>query len=153
MNKKYIYLTILVLVTVFLTLMLSALYKAKVSNYSYASQKLNQITSKEFNEYMVEHSDVIIYISDSKDFSNNKFEKKLIANFEKHNLLDSIIYIDKSEFDKSLKESFYNNYEYKYNKNQLPVIILVNDGKKEQVSFIDENSIVEEIIDYEVFKW
>jgi len=152
MKKEYIYLLILLIVTIGLTLLLSFLYKQDEVKTSYSYQKLNRITSDEFEGYMLEQSDVIIYISDKTNLSYNKFEKKLINKFEEINLIKNVIYIDKSDMDESLQKKLSENYSYKYNEEELPIVIVINDGTFVESAKINEDSVVETIINYEVFE-
>ena len=153
MKKNYIYLIALIVVTVVLTLFLSALYKGEVVvKTSYSYEKMNRITAEEYDEYMIEHQDTIIYIADKLNLENNKFEKKLINKLEKLNLLKNTIYIEKEDISESLKKNLKKDYSYDYDESKLPTIIVVNDGVLSQISFVDENSNVNDIVDYEVFE-
>ena len=152
MKKNYIYLLILLIVTIGLTLLLSFLYKQDEVKTSYSYQKLNRITSDEFEGYMLEQSDVIIYVSDKTNLSYNKFEKKLINKLEEINLIKNVIYIDKSDMDESLQKKLSENYSYKYNEEELPVVIVINDGAFVEGVKVDNNLDVETIINYEVFE-
>ena len=49
MKKNYIYLFVLVLATVLVTLGLSKLYQTEVTKTSYAYEKMNKITSTEYD--------------------------------------------------------------------------------------------------------
>ena len=150
--KKNIYLFVLVLATVLVTLGLSKLYQTEVTKTSYAYEKMNKITSTEYDEYIVENSDTIIYIADKNNLSYNKFEKKFIKKLDSLNLLKNVIYIEKEELNNSLNKKLKKNYSYEYDENLLPAIIVINDGVLSQVSYVNEDSQVEDIINYEVFE-
>lgn len=152
MKKKYIYLGILLVATVILTLILSTLYNREVKKFSYAYENLNKIVNTEFDEYMMEHPDTIIYIGDKSNLENNKFEKKLVKKLEELNLIENIIYIEKQEFNDSLKGKILEDYNYKYKEKELPAIIVINDGKMLEIVTVDKETNVENIIDYEVFE-
>ena len=155
MKKNYVYLLILLLGTVVVTLLLSFLYRndVEVVETSYAYDNLNKITAAEFEEYMIENPDTIIYISDKTNLDNNKFEKKLINKLEKLNLLENVIYIEKGEVVDSLEKKFKEDYSYKYNEKEIPVIIVISDGEIIQTVVVNEKSTVDTIINYEVFEW
>ena len=93
MKKNYIYLLILLIATVGLTFLFSTIYNREVNFVSYSYEKLNKITSAEFEEYMIENPETIIYISSKNDLHNNKFEKKFIKKLENLNLLENTIYL------------------------------------------------------------
>lgn len=152
MKKNYVYLFVLLSATIVITFFLSSIYKKEVILTSYAYDTLNMINSYEFEEYMTEHLDTIIYISDKTNLNNNKFEKKFINKLEKLNLLENTIYIEKQEITPSLEKTLKENYSCNYNEDSLPVIIVINDNQIIQTSIVDENSDVNTIIDYEVFE-
>ena len=152
MKKNYIYLAVLLVATVGLTFLFSTIYNKEVNSVSYSYEKLNKITSVEFEEYMMENPDTIVYVSDKNDLSNNKFEKKFVKKLENLNLLENAIYIEKEEINNKFKELLKTNYDYKIDEKKLPMIIVVDNGEVVQSVIIDTNSSVETIIDYEVFK-
>jgi hypothetical protein len=152
MKKNYIYLLILLIATVGLTFLLSSIYSKEVNSVSYSYEKLNKITSVEFEEYMIENTETIIYVSDKNDLSNNKFEKKFIKKLESLNLLENTIYIEKDEVTNKFKELLKTNYNYKIEEKKLPIIIVIDNGEILQNTVVSKNSNVETIIDYGVFE-
>lgn len=151
-KKNYYILVVLLAVTALLTLYLSNLYlnKEKLTSnfYNYA----NVITPEDFDEFILENSEVIIYISDKYDLSHNTFEKKFETKIDELNLKHNLIYIDKedvtSEFLNKLKKSYNINLELE----ELPVIIVMVDKKVIRNISITTNSNVDTIIEYEVFE-
>ena len=152
MKKNYIYLTILLIVTVIITLSLSNLYKRETTEISYSYEMLNKITANEFEEYMIEHPDTIIYIADKTNLDNNKFEKKFVNKLEKLNLLENVVYIEKEEMTKKIEELLKKNYSYEYKEKNLPIIIVISDAKVIENSIVQKDSDVNTIINYEVFE-
>ncbi len=152
MNKKTIYLIILVIVTVIVTLLLADIYKKETIKTSYAYENFNKITANEFDEYMMEHTDTIIYIADKSNLKYNKFDKKFLSKIEELNLLENTIYIEKDEITKSIEKKLKENYSFEYDKNELPIIIVVSDDEIVGTSIVDSNSKVDTIINYEVFE-
>ena len=153
MKKNYIYLTILLIATVIVTILLANLYTKETTKTSYSYNNLNKITSNEFEEYMMEHTDAIIYIADKESLSNNKLEKKFIKKLEKLNLLENTIYIDKNEITTEFQKLLKDDYSYEYNEKSLPTIIVVSDAEIIQVSKIEKDVNIDTLIDYEVFRW
>lgn len=151
-KKNYYILVVLLAVTILLSLYLSNLYlnKEKLTSdfYNYASV----ITPEDFDEFMTENSDVIIYISDKYDLSHSAFEKNFETKIEGLNLKHNLIYIDKeditSEFLNKLKESYQINLDLE----KLPVAIVVVDKKVVRNVSITPNSNADTIIEYEVFE-
>jgi hypothetical protein len=152
MKKNYIYLAVLLVVTVGLTFLLSLIYNKEVNSVSYSYEKLNKITSDEFEEYMMENTEMIVYISNKSDSNNNRFEKKFIKKLENLNLLENTIYIEKTEINNEFKKLLKNNYDYKLDEKKLPVIIVIDNGEVVQSVVVDKNSNVDLIVDYGVFE-
>jgi len=153
MKKNYIYLAVLLVVTVGLTFLLSSIYNKEVNSVSYSYEKLNKITSDEFEEYMIENPDAIVYVSDKNDLNKNKFEKKFVKKLENLNLLENTIYIEKDEINNKFKELLKVNYDYKLDQKKLPIIIVINSGSVVQSVVVEKKSNVETIINYGVFEW
>ena len=155
MKKKYNYIiyVVLLIVTIIVTLLLANLYKKEEPTISYSYENLNKINADEFNEYMTEHDDVIIYVGSMYSTSTNKVEKKLISEIEKQNLLENTIFIEKEEINEELEKTLSKDYKYKYNENKLPVLIIVIDGELEKIVNITKKLDYKTAIDYEVFKW
>lgn len=151
MKKNYLYFGILVLATVIVTLLLANLYDNEVEKISYAYNNLSKITANEFEEYIVENDDVIIYIGDKNNLKLNSVEKKLIKKLEKNNLIKNTIYIEKEEITSSLKKQFEEKYSYVYD-GKLPLVIIVSDSIVEQIVKIDKTIDINSIINYEVFE-
>lgn len=152
MKKNYIYLTILLIATVVVTMLLANLYTKETTKTSYSYNNLNKITSNEFEEYMMEHTDAIIYVGDKLNLNNNKIEKKFIKKLENLNLLENTIYIDKDEITAKFKKILKDNYSYEYNEKSLPTIIVVSDAEVIQVSKIEKDVEIDTFINYEVFE-
>lgn len=152
MKKNYIYLAVLLAATVGLTFLLSSIYSKEVNSVSYSYENLNKITSDEFEEYMMENPETIVYIYDKNDLSNNKFEKKFVKKLENLNLLENTIYIEKNEINNKFKELLKTNYDYKLDEKKLPTIIVIDSGSVVQSVVVDKKSNVDTIIDYGVFE-
>ena len=152
MKKNYIYLAVLLVATVGLTFLLSSIYNKEVNSVSHSYEKLNKITSDEFEEYMIENPDTIVYLSDKNDLNKNKFEKKFVKKLENLNLLENAIYIEKDEINNKFKDLLKTNYDYKLDEKNLPTIIVIDSGSVVQSVVVEKTSNVETIIDYGVFE-
>lgn len=151
-KKNYYILVVLLTVTAVLTLTLSNLYLNReklVSNfYEYA----NKITPKEFAEYVSENSDLIIYISDKYDLTNETFEKSFEKKLNDKNLKEKLIYLDKNKIDKKFLSKLKDTYNINITLSDTPIIIIIVDGKIIKNISITNNSNVDTIIDYEEFE-
>lgn len=151
-KKNYAYLTLLILGTIILTFTFSIIYKHEVVNTCYLYENLNKITTNELDEYIMENPDSIIYIGNMTDLSNNKFEKKFLKQLKKQNLLETSVYIEKNDVSKEFKRLLKNKHSQVYDENNLPMILVVIDGKISEIVHVLNDSFAESIIDYEVFK-
>lgn len=154
MKKKYNYIIyiVLLIVTIIVTLLLADLYNKGENEISYSYETLNKISAEEFDEYMVEHDDVIIYIGSMYSTSTNKVEKNIITEIEKQNLLEKVIFIEKEEITDELEKTLNKEYEYEYNEDKIPTIIVVIDGEVDKIVKITKNMQYKSAIDYEAFK-
>lgn len=151
-TKNYFILVVLLVVTAVLTLSLSNIYKNRdrlVSNfYNYA----NKITNEEFDEFLLEQSDLLIYISDKYDITNEYFEKEFEKKIDELNLKSSLVYIDKKELDKSFLNKLSKKYNINIDTSKLPVIVIMLDKKVVKYIYVTTDSNVDEVIDFEVFE-
>lgn len=151
-KKNYYILVLLLVVTAGLTLFLSNLYLNKeklVSNfYEYA----NKITPEEFDVYMTENSDVIIYISDKYDLTNETFEKKFENKINNLNLKENLIYLDKKEIDKEFLSKLKKVYNINIELDNTPIIVVIIDEEVVKNISITNDSHVDTIIEYEAFE-
>ena len=76
-KKNYIILVILIVITVLLTFILFDIYRNKDKVTSDFYRYSNKITNEEFDEYILESSDLIIYISDKYDLANQILKTNL----------------------------------------------------------------------------
>lgn len=150
-KKNYYILALLMIATIVFTIFIFNVYRdnktiSEFYNYS------NKITSKEFDEYLTENPDVIIYISDKYDLTHEEFEKDFQRKITKLNLKNNLIYLDKSSLNKNFLKKLKQEYELDINKKKMPVIIVVLDKKIINVVYVGQASNVETIIQYEDFE-
>ena len=112
----------------------------------------NSITGDEFNEYVLENPNLIVYISDKYDLTHESFEKKFKNKIDKLNLKDKLIYIDKNDLTKENLKNIKEKYDISINKNSLPLILVINDKKVISSINIDQKSSADKVVEYEVFE-
>ncbi len=151
-RKNYLILIVLILFTVLLTLFLSNIYINKDRQVSDFYIYSNKILPNEFEQYMVDNSDLIIYISDKYDLSNSPFESKFENKLNELNLKSNLVYIDKNDINNDFLEKLKNDYEININLKNCPIIIVVVDKKVIKTTSVLQDSNIDTIIDYEVFK-
>lgn len=151
-KKDYFVLAVLLVMTVILTFSLANIYKNKEKYSTNLYETANKITANEFDEFMMENSDAIIYISDKFDLRNEKFEIDFNKKLEKENLSHLLVYLDKKDVSKKVEKNFKNKYNITLNLKKIPIIIFKTDGKIEKVINIEKMYDIDSMIDYEVYK-
>ena len=151
-KKNYYILIILLVVTALLTLLFSNSYLNKEKLVSNFYEYSNKITPKEFDEFMTENSNVIIYISDKYDLTNGNFESKLEKKLDDLNLKHNFVFIDKNEINKKFIKKIKKTYGVNINIDNTPIVLVMVDEQIVKNILITSDSDVDTIIDYEVFE-
>lgn len=151
-KKNYYILAILLLVTMFLTLFLSNLYFNKEKNVSSFYECSNKITPKEFDQFMTENANVIIYISEKYDLEYEKFEEKLKTKLDDLNLRENLVFIDKNDINKKFITKIKNKYGINIDIEDTPILLVIIDNEIKKNVIIDINTDVDSIIEHEVFE-
>ncbi len=149
--KNYILLAVLLVVTVFLTFFLSSLYKSRNNVVSDFYEYCNKINSNEFDEFIIENPDSIIYIGDKNDLDFKEQESALKDEIEKKGLKNKIVYLEKSTLSKKFLSSLKSKYGKSINKKKTPVLLVVVDKKINKVVYLKDNLELNEFISEEVF--
>ena len=151
-NKNILLLIILLVVTVLIVLVFAKIYKNNNKNNSIIFNYVQEIKPNDFNQYMIENPDVIVLFVDKYDISKDEILKELIDEIDDNDLKDKIICIDKN----LIKDSFISSLNKKYNinldANKFPALILITDNEVDKISYIDENTDIKTLIDYQVLK-
>lgn len=149
--KNYILLAVLLVVTVFLTFFLSNLYKSRNNVVSDFYEYCNKINSNEFDEFIMENPDSIIYIGDKNDLDFKEQESALKDEIEKKGLKNKIVYLEKSTLSKKFLSSLKSKYGKSIDKKKTPVLLVVVDKKINKVVYLKDNLELNEFISEEVF--
>ena len=135
--KNYIILLLIILVTVFTVFLVSNTYKESKRVESDFYKFANTITNKEFDVYVTEFPNSIIYIYDKYSNEYKEFENELKSKIETSYLTNNFVYIDKRELNKKFINNIKENYDTEIKYNNKPVIIIISD--KEIVNVIEVN--------------
>lgn len=107
---------------------------------------LKEIYVDDFENFIIENPDVIIYINRIDNSKNKKLEKKLKKEIIERNYEQDIIYIDSTEISSNFVDVLNNHIDNKLN--IIPNVIIVKDGKICNVMYINSNTKYSEIIDF-----
>lgn len=143
--KNYVFLLLIIVFTVFITLFVSTLYKDSkrivTDFYSYS----NKITNKDFELYITENPNTIIYIYDKYNNSRKEFEENLKNKLETKYLTNNFVYMDKRELNKNLINYIKNNYGVQLKYNGKPVILIITDDEATSMIEVDEEANVDSL--------
>ena len=151
-KKNYMILAVLILVTVLITLVLSNIYLNREKLVSNFYNNNNTIRTNDFDEYLMEYSDLIIYISDKYDLSHESFEKKFEKKLIDLNLKNNLVYIDKNELDTKFLKKLKEEYDLSIDLKKTPLIVVIIDKKVIKSTIVTNESNVDTIINYEAFQ-
>ena len=135
--KNYIYLSIIVIASIFIIFYLYRwydTYRESKLNISIMNNYLSVINYNEQDDYIIENKNAIIYVSKLGDEKINKFEKSFKNMVVENDLRNSMLYLDvtNDNFD-IVKEKLQIN-------TSLPCIIVYTNGKITDVYSITNNN-------------
>lgn len=142
-TKNYIILISVLIITVFITLFSCYFYREKTEyniKNNNAMEFLSEIKKEEWDNYILENHDTIIYISSSMNSRNRKFELKIKNYINNKNLIKDFVYLDASTLDKE----FYKKLNKNYLNNQIkhldmlvqPNILILRDKKISHILYL-----------------
>ena len=135
--KNYIYLSIIVIASIFIIFYLYRwydTYRESKLNISIMNNYLSVINYNELDDYIIENKNAIIYVSKLGDEKINKFEKLFKNMVVENDLRNSMLYLDvtNDNFD-IVKEKLQIN-------TSLPCIVVYTNGKITDVYSITNNN-------------
>ena len=140
-KKNYILLGLLAVVTVLAVIYMSKWYRASENYYlenSVMKELVGEVKELEFENYILENPDIVIYISKVQTKITKKFEKKLKKYILDENLKSHFIYVN----GKDSTESFLLNFKEKYFINGMkeleityPNLLILENGKVKDILY------------------
>ena len=151
-KKNYVILGIVIILTFFLMYYFYMWYEAYMDNKlnkSILDKYMNVINYNELDNYLVENTNTVLYISVLEDSRIRDFEKEFKTMFRKNKVNRDILYMDVTS-DVNLVNLVVSKYSNgTVNDMDVPVIIVIEDGKLK--SFYDvkgNNYEVDGVIKY-----
>ncbi len=132
--KNYIILGIIFIITIGLTIYLCNWYYV-YDEYQRETPVIRgtlfEITTEEFDHYVMENPTTVIYMCTSSDFVCRNYEKDFKKLIDNQGLQDAIVYVNLSEVDVNhFVEHFNSTYNYKVKlTNSYPALVVFEDGK------------------------
>lgn len=155
-KRNYVIFLVLVIFTVALTFLFSHWYN-KVQDLNkkdtIMSEFLVRVNEKEFENYIVENNNVMIYLASSKDEALNEFETELKDLIIEYGLETQMIFIDleniEDEFLIDLKNEYFVDNIKNVNIGNYTNILIMENGKITSVLYNKETLV--DISDVEEF--
>lgn len=144
--KNYMILIGTIIATILLCLYITQWYKkAEESNIEQGilAKELPQVTVEEFQNYVTENPNIILYISVSTDEKMKRFEKNIYDFIIEENIRNHFVYMDASKIDqKALIEILQNKSNTpKNNYTHIPNIYVFKDGKIEDMLYTSSTAL------------
>ena len=133
--KNYFILLIMLFGVVVVTFAGKNYYNNNLKKVSSLYKYANHINRDELKEYLVESSSLIIYVSDKYDLNNEEAEELLKNKIVELNLYNNFIYVDSRVFNDKFLDYFNSTYHTNLNINNLPTIIICDDGIVENIYY------------------
>lgn len=140
-KKNYILLGLLAVVTILAVIYMSKWYRASENYYlenSVMKELVGEVKELEFQNYVLENPDIVIYITDDQSEKTKKFEKKLKKYILDENLKSHFIYVN----GKESSEQFLSDIKKKYFINEIkeieitfPNLMILEDGKVKDILY------------------
>lgn len=142
--KNYFILLIIVILVAISTIILTNIYNNQLRKTSIMYNYLSEIKKNDIDTYLTEKPNIILYISDKYDITNNKIEEKLQNEIIKYNAKDYIIFLNINtkniEFIDKLNKKYNGNIEKK-----LPVLVVIEDSQIQKTYYDLENINLKEL--------
>lgn len=148
-KKNYAILMLLLVITVLVTLYIFKSYSNRNRELSNMYKYLDVITYKDFNVYITENPDIILYVGNKYDLNYEDFNTKLINKIEKSGLKYKFVYMN---VNNKIINEINKEYRVKLSISNVPYLISFLEGKIIKYSEIKEDSEVSTIINLKEFK-
>lgn len=153
--KNYIILGVILVITLLILYYFYRwvdVYKESKINYSILDRYMTVINYNEFNDYLVENPDVVVYVSVLENDEIRDFEKKLKGRFKRNEIDNDILYMEITNEvkDKTISEEIYNKYALNnLSMLSVPCVLVFNSGELSSIySISDNNYDVDNLIIY-----
>ena len=154
-KKNYFLLILLFAVTAFIVFFACNIYKSRTEKQyiSVMDTFITEVKLDDLNGYTLENSQVVIFVSNKSDYSLKDVEedyKKIITDY---NLQHLFVYLNVSAAE--TLDSFNEMYNVSLTNNNLPILVVIDEGKVVDsyveaeyskaniISFLEKNEVIE----------
>lgn len=142
--KNYFILLIIVILVAILTIILTNIYNNQLRKTSIMYNYLSEIKKNDIDTYLTEKPNIILYISDKYDITNNKIEEKLQNEIIKYNAKDYIVFLNINTKNIEFIDKLNKKYNGKIEK-KLPVLVVIEDSQIQKTYYELENINLKEL--------
>lgn len=142
--KNYFILLIIVILVAILTIILTNIYNNQLRKTSIMYNYLSEIKKNDIDTYLTEKPNIILYISDKYDITNNKIEEKLQNEIIKYNAKDYIVFLNINTKNIEFIDKLNKKYNGKIEK-KLPVLVVIEDSQIQKTYYDLENINLKEL--------
>lgn len=156
-KKNYFIFLLMVVCTIVIVFYSCEAYKSRNINKYVSPMNLfiTEIKVDDLENYIVENSTVVIYVSDKKDDTLKEREEKFKELLTEYNIQQYFVYLDMSYNTDGVIAKFEERYKDKLDYEKLPILIVMLDGKvvgtynennydeKKIISFLKDNEVIE----------
>lgn len=152
--KNYIALGFIFILTIGILLYLVNFYNSKKEYENSTNDRMNflkEITADDFNNYITENLDFILYTSNSEDENIIKLEKNLKNKLIKKEYINQMIYLNLKNAPIDLMETLNNHFSETLKLDEhssIPNVLIVQDGLIIQTLYVDINTTALDIIKF-----
>ena len=142
-KKNYIIMLVILVAIVITTITVASVYNNRLRKTSIMYNYLSEIKKKDIDTYLIEKSNIILYISDKYDLTHEEIEQKLKNDMINYNISNYFVYLNVNN-DLDFIEKINKKYAGNLNK-KIPVLIVFEEGKIKNAYYDLENINLEEI--------
>lgn len=140
--KNYFILLIMLFGVVVVTFAGKNYYNNNLKKVSSLYKYANHMDRDDLKEYLGESSSLIIYVADKYNLNNEDSEELLKDKIVELNLYNNFIYVDSRVFDDKFLDYFNSTYHTNLNIDNLPTMIIYDDGIVENIYYNLNNDII-----------
>ena len=147
--KNYFILLLVIIVSMIALLYLINFYKVKKEyddNSKMVMSFLKEIHIDDFENYIIENPEVVIYIGYSNN--NKMIETELKKYIIEKDYTQDIVYINSKDNNKKVLKVLQKYLNNDLNMTKIPNILLIKNGKINNTYYIDENSDIAQITEF-----
>lgn len=154
-KKNFLLLGIIAIVTILLVLYANLLFiNNNKDAVSLTAKYLFEIKQNDFEDYITDNSDAIIYIARGKDVTLRNFEGKFVDLINDKELSKEIVYLNTDEINKNFFESLKQYYSESL-KEENPIVsekanlLIIKDRKIESILYTESKTIqIEDVLEF-----